>query len=59
MLPIRPGSYGNVNVTITLTDANETPTIPDTREKDVTVVENTTALLQPGTAADAPPVASG
>ena len=50
------GSYGNVNVTITLRDANEAPTIPDTRQNDVTVVENTTALLQPGATADADPV---
>ena len=51
------GSYGNVNVTISLTDANEAPTVPKTRQTDVTVVERTTALLQPGATADADPVA--
>ena len=41
------GSYGNVNVTISLTDANEAPAIPKTRQTDITVVERTTDLLQP------------
>ena len=42
------GAYANVNVIVSLKDVNEAPTIPDTREDDVTVVEGTgRALLQP------------
>ena len=46
------GAYANVNVTITLTDANEAPTFAEASKDPrtaVTVVENTTQLLQPAT----------
>ena len=46
------GAYSNVNVTVELTDANEAPTFAEaTRDPRtaVTVVEDTTALLQPAT----------
>ena len=44
------GAYSNVNVTVTLTDANEAPTFAEATADPrtaVTVVENTRALLQP------------
>ena len=46
------GAYSNVNVKVTLEDANEAPTFAEA-DRDprtaVTVVENTTQLLQPAT----------
>ena len=53
------GAYSNVNVTITLMDANEAPTFAEASADPrtaVTVVENDTDLLQPGATADADPV---
>ncbi len=54
------GAYSNVNVTVTLNDANEAPTFAEataTPRTAVTVVEGTVALLEPGATADADPVA--
>ena len=52
------GAYSNVNVTVTLNDANEAPTFAEATADPrtaVTVVEGTDALLQPGaTPADDP-----